>query len=65
MRDDKLVKYGIGYGSSNRKPSQPAPKSKVKERLFFKEKQRRSMVKVNQHLILLNKRLLISMVRVL
>ena len=30
MRDDKLVKYGIGYGSSDRKPSQPAPKSKVK-----------------------------------
>ena len=30
MRDDRLVKYGIGYGSSDRKPSQPAPKSKVK-----------------------------------
>ena len=30
MRDDQLVKYGIGYGSSDRKPSQPAPKSKVK-----------------------------------
>ena len=30
MRDDRLVKYGIGYGSSDRKPSKPVPKSKVK-----------------------------------
>ena len=30
MRDDRLVKYGIGHDGSDRKPSQPAPKSKVK-----------------------------------
>ena len=29
-RDDRLVKYGIGHDGSDRKPSQPAPKSKVK-----------------------------------
>ena len=30
MRDDRLVKYGIGHDGSDRKPSQSAPKSKVK-----------------------------------
>ena len=29
-RDDRLVKYGIGHDGSDRKPSQSAPKSKVK-----------------------------------
>ena len=30
MRDDRLVKYGIGHDGSDRKPSQSVPKSKVK-----------------------------------
>ena len=38
MRDDRLVKYGIGHDGSDRKgPSSPPPKSKVKGKTVYQK----------------------------
>jgi len=55
MRDDRLVKYGIGHDGSDRKAgsSKRTPDNqKIKVRLFSKKRQRRSTVKVYLHLML-------------
>ena len=55
MRDDRLVKYGIGHDGSDRKSTQvdvhlTIKRSKVKP--FFRRKLRRSMVKEYLRLML-------------